>query len=122
MIVVVAQAQEPVVDQVKGGLLFHLAIQHIIKKLQKHHVEHQHRVPGVSPPIGTEALAMLLDKAKIHHLGLVLSERGVFGTESAHRENCRKRNRWLCPFWSWSPPNNYLANITISYVDWQPIF
>jgi hypothetical protein len=74
-----AQAQEPLVDQIKDGLLFHLAIRQITGKLQKHHFEHQQRVPGVSPPIGIEALAVRLDKAKIHHLGQVLQKVGSLG-------------------------------------------
>jgi len=70
------QPQKPLVDQVKGGRLFNLAVQQIIKKLQKHLFEHQHRVPGVLPPIGITALAALLDKAKIQHLGQPLQKMG----------------------------------------------
>jgi hypothetical protein len=39
-----------------------------IEKLQKHHVEDQHGVVGVSLPIGIEVFAVLPGKAKIYHL------------------------------------------------------
>jgi hypothetical protein len=48
---------------------------------------------------------VLLDKAKIHHLGQVFQEVGSLGQNLLIRENRRKRNRWLCPFWSWPPLN-----------------
>ncbi len=74
-----AQPQEPLVDQVKGGFFLHLLIRQIIEKLQKHHLEHQHRVPVVSPPIDIEVLAVLLDKPKIDHLGQVFQKVGSLG-------------------------------------------
>jgi hypothetical protein len=74
-----AQPQEPLADQVKGGLFLHLAIRQIIEKLQKHHLEHQHRVPGVSAPIDLEVFAVLLDKPKIHHWGQVFQKVGSLG-------------------------------------------
>jgi hypothetical protein len=72
-----AQVQEPLIDQVKSGLFFHLSIRLIMEKLQKHQLEHQHWVPGVSPLIGIEALAVLLDKTKIHHMNQSLQKVGL---------------------------------------------
>jgi len=74
-----AQPQEPLVGQVKSGLFLHLAIRQIIEKLQKHHFEHQHRVPRFSPPINIKVFAVLRDKAKIHHLRQVFQEVGSLG-------------------------------------------
>ena len=86
-----AQAQEPLIDQVKDGLFFHPAIRQIIEKLQKHHLEHQHRVPGVSPPIGIEVFAVLRDKTKIHHLSQVFQELGSLGQKLLLEKIAEKR-------------------------------
>jgi hypothetical protein len=86
----------------------------IAAPLKKNHFEHQHRVPGGSPPIGIEALAVLLDKAKIHHLGQVLQKAGALG-QNLLIEKIAEEGTVGFALFGQGRPNNYTI---LQYVRW----
>jgi len=63
---------ESIADEALG-----LGLRHYLEELEEHHLEHQHRVPGVPAPIHAKIFQGHLDKGEIHGPGQLVEKIGT---------------------------------------------